>query len=288
MIDNYLLEELVTFEKFGTLAATAEELMVTQPTVTRGMQKLEDDLGVQIFDRQPNRISLTETGKLAAQEAQKALDANQQFYNSVRKFDFSHRITNIGSVAPGPIILMNNLQNLPDNVKINQTMVKPDSVEETLVNRDCSMVLTNQEFETPGIESLYIGTETLSANLDKFMDIASLNSVTFDQLKGLSFVVLNDIGIWKDIIQKEIPNAKFMYQEQRDSFSEITKYSNFPYFSTNISTIDLKRNEDDDRVQIPISDESATMDLYATYLKEEKQPLVPLIKEITTAWNKFK
>jgi len=288
LIDNYLLEELVTFEKFGTLAATAEELMVTQPTVTRGMQKLEDDLGVQIFDRQPNRISLTETGKLAAQEAQKALDANQQFYNSVRKFDFSHRITNIGSVAPGPIILMNNLQNLPDNVKINQTMVKPDSVEETLVNRDCSMVLTNQEFETPRIESLYIGTETLSANLDKFMDIASLNSVTFDQLKGLSFVVLNDIGIWKDIIQKEIPNAKFMYQEQRDSFSEITKYSNFPYFSTNISTIDLKRNEDDDRVQIPISDESATMDLYATYLKEEKQPLVPLIKEITTAWNKFK
>lgn len=288
MIDNYLLEELVTFAKHGTLAATAEELMVTQPTVTRGMQKLEDDLGVKIFDRQPNRIALTDTGKLAAQEAQKALDANQQFYDSVRKFDFSHRITNIGSVAPGPIILMNNLNNLPDNVKINQTMVKPDNVEETLVNRDCSMVLTNQEFETPGIESLYIGTEKLAANLDKFMAIASLSSVTFDQLKGLSFVVLNDIGIWKDIIQKEIPNAKFMYQEQRDSFSEITKYSNFPYFSTNISTIDLKQDEDDDRVQIPISDESATMDLYATYLKEEKQPLLPLIKEITTAWNKFK
>jgi len=288
LIDNYLLEELVTFAKHGTLAATAEELMVTQPTVTRGMQKLEDDLGVKIFDRQPNRIALTETGKLAAQEAQRALDANQQFYDSVRKFEFSHRITNIGSVAPGPIILMNSLKDLSDNVKISQTMVKPDLVEKTLVNRDCSMVLTNQKFETPGIESLYIGTEKLAANLDKFMAIASLSSVTFDQLRGLSFVVLNDIGIWKDIIQKEIPNAKFMYQEQRDSFSEITKYSNFPYFSTNISKIDLKQNEDDDRVQIPISDESATMDLYATYLKEEKQPLLPLIKKITTAWNKFK
>jgi len=288
LIDNYLLEELVTFAKYGTLAATAEELMVTQPTVTRGMQKLEDDLGVKIFDRQPNRIALTETGKLAAQEAQRALDANQQFYDSVRKFEFSHRITNIGSVAPGPIILMNSLKDLSDNVKISQTMVKPDLVEKTLVNRDCSMVLTNQKFETPGIESLYIGTEKLAANLDKFMAIASLSSVTFDQLRGLSFVVLNDIGIWKDIIQKEIPNAKFMYQEQRDSFSEITKYSNFPYFSTNISKIDLKQNEDDDRVQIPISDESATMDLYATYLKEEKQPLLPLIKKITTAWNKFK
>ena len=63
MIDNYLLEELVTFASEKTLAKTAEKLNVTQPTVTRGMQKLEDELGIQLFDRQPNRIVLTDTGK---------------------------------------------------------------------------------------------------------------------------------------------------------------------------------------------------------------------------------
>ena len=41
MIDNYLLEYLVTFTKVQTLAKTAAELNVTQPTVTRGMQRLE-------------------------------------------------------------------------------------------------------------------------------------------------------------------------------------------------------------------------------------------------------
>ena len=46
MIDNYLLEELVTFAKYKTLAKTAAELNVTQPTVTRGMQKLEDELEI--------------------------------------------------------------------------------------------------------------------------------------------------------------------------------------------------------------------------------------------------
>ena len=46
MIDNYLLEELVTFASEKTLAKTAEKLNVTQPTVTRGMQKLEDELGI--------------------------------------------------------------------------------------------------------------------------------------------------------------------------------------------------------------------------------------------------
>ncbi|MFT8437876.1 MAG: LysR family transcriptional regulator [Oenococcus sp.] len=66
MVDNYLWQELAAFAKYGTFARTAEKLHITQPTVTRGMQKLENDLGVQLFARQPNRISLTKTGELAA------------------------------------------------------------------------------------------------------------------------------------------------------------------------------------------------------------------------------
>lgn len=58
VIDNYLLEQLITFAEFGTLAATAEHLLITQPSVTRGMQKLEAELGVTLFDRKPNKISL--------------------------------------------------------------------------------------------------------------------------------------------------------------------------------------------------------------------------------------
>ena len=59
MTDNYLLEYLVTFTKAQTLAKTAAALNVTQPTVTRGMQRLEEEFGVKLFDRQPNRITLT-------------------------------------------------------------------------------------------------------------------------------------------------------------------------------------------------------------------------------------
>lgn len=64
MTDNYLLEYLVTFTKAQTLAKTAAALNVTQPTVTRGMQRLEEEFGGKLLDRQPNRITLTPTGKL--------------------------------------------------------------------------------------------------------------------------------------------------------------------------------------------------------------------------------
>ena len=57
MIDNYLLEELVAFKKYGTLAAAADQLGLSQPALTRGMKKLETELEVQLFNRGANRIT---------------------------------------------------------------------------------------------------------------------------------------------------------------------------------------------------------------------------------------
>lgn len=51
MIDLELLRELTAFKKYGTLSATAKHLMITQPSVTRGMQKLEEEMGVELFKR---------------------------------------------------------------------------------------------------------------------------------------------------------------------------------------------------------------------------------------------
>lgn len=58
MIDPRLLEELVAFAESGTLSGAAEKLHLTQPTVTRGMQKLESELGVALFNRSGNTKSL--------------------------------------------------------------------------------------------------------------------------------------------------------------------------------------------------------------------------------------
>lgn len=285
MIDNYLLEELVTFAKYKTLVQTAQHLMVTQPTVTRGMQKLEDELNVQIFDRQPNRISLTKTGELAAIEAQKVLDQNQHFIETVQKYEFSHQITRIGSIAPGPIIVLNSLD-LADNTKIASNFIATEQVETELLDDNYSLIITNQEIQTEQLESRFLGTEKLSVNLDKFTYLANQPTVTFAELHGLSFIVLNEIGIWKDVIQQNIPDAKFLYQDQVDAFTEITNYSSFPYFSTNVGILDPghHNNENDDRVRIPITDPEASIEFYATYKKDKKGQVDPVIKQIIQQW----
>ena len=61
------------------------------------------------------------------------------------------------------------------------------------------------------------------------------------------------------------------YQEEWAALTEITKYSSFPYFSTNITTANPRqRTSKDDRVRLPITDEAATMTFYANYRKNKK------------------
>ncbi|MDV7694822.1 LysR family transcriptional regulator [Pediococcus parvulus] len=289
MIDPYLLEELATFANTGTLAKTAEQLNVTQPTVTRGMQKLEENLGVKLFDRQPNHIKLTKTGQLAAQEAVTLIQANKQMIDKVRNFDQNQREIRIGSVIPGPLIFLKNLLS-PEtkNRQISSDLIPADQVVTLLINNAYTGIISNQELTSPNIDSQYLGTEKLAVNLDKFMYHANQSTVSFSELENLSFIVLSDIGPWRDIIQNEIPGAKFLYQDQREAFSEITKYSDFPYFSSSLSKSDPsfteQFKEDDNRVRIPLGDKDAQMKVYFNYLKGQKRRVSPIIKRIKRDW----
>ena len=290
MIDNYLLEELVAFKKYGTLAATAQHLLVTQPTVTRGMQKLEDELGVQIFDRQPNRITLTKTGELAAQKAQEVIATNLNFVETIQKYDYNHKNIRVGAVAPGPLILLHHLIKLnavDEKIDIDDNLLDPHHVSNNLLDHNYSFILTNQEIMTDKVESFFIGTERLSVNLNQFTLLANKKAVSFEDLKGLSFIVLSDIGVWKQVAEGKIPGAKFLYQEQREAFAEITKYSDFPYFTTNISKIDDTGFTDHDQVNVPIKDDDAKMDFYAAYLKSSKKLIAPTLKKMSQAWQEF-
>lgn len=62
MIELYELRQFVTFAETGTLSQAAEILHLSQPALSRNMKKLEDDLGITLFERKKNRIELNKNG----------------------------------------------------------------------------------------------------------------------------------------------------------------------------------------------------------------------------------
>ena len=102
MIDIYMMEQLKTFAECGTLSAAAEILNTSQPSLTRSMKRMEDELGVTLFTRSKNHLGLTETGKMAAVYAAQLLSVSQEFETRVRAYDRSLHTLTIGFCAPIP------------------------------------------------------------------------------------------------------------------------------------------------------------------------------------------
>lgn len=108
MIDINLWRELAVFEKCGTLSKAAEELFVSQPALSRSMNKLEEELGVIIFTRSKNKLQLNENGKLSAQYAREIIRYEENAINAIKAFDTDivseactiHAINECGSTSP--------------------------------------------------------------------------------------------------------------------------------------------------------------------------------------------
>lgn len=290
MVDNYLLEYLVAFAETGTIAGVAEELNVTQPTVSRGLSKLEQLLDVQLFDRQPQKITLTAAGEFAAQRAAVLLNQHRDFASAVQHFVVKNRYLRIGGTIPGPLLLLQSESN-NDQLVFDHEALPTDSWQAALVNRQYGLIFTSQEVQTPEIESRFIGQEKLAIKITKFNPLFHHQTVTFDELNGHEFVVAANIGEWKPIIEHHLPHTQFLYQSQPAALRELIRYSNFPIFKTNLTHY-LEQQEvdpvDKRRKYIPITDTAASLDIYAAYLKVDRQTVKKVVDQATSLFNRAK
>ena len=63
-MDQKDIEMIIYLNEYGNMVDTAERLYCTQSAVSLRLKKLEDELGVNIFDRIGKRLYLSEKGKL--------------------------------------------------------------------------------------------------------------------------------------------------------------------------------------------------------------------------------
>ena len=65
MLNLLELAQFVAFAECGTLSKAAEQLHISQPTLTRTMRHVEDAFGVPLFHRSKNHLALNQTGEIA-------------------------------------------------------------------------------------------------------------------------------------------------------------------------------------------------------------------------------
>jgi len=102
------LETLDAIDQQGSFAKAAEVLHRVPSAVTYTVQKLESDLGVQLFDRSGKRAKLTEAGQALVERGRELLRRAESLENTVRRVShgWETRLTlAIDEIVPMELIL---------------------------------------------------------------------------------------------------------------------------------------------------------------------------------------
>ncbi|MDO5541505.1 MAG: LysR family transcriptional regulator [Eubacteriales bacterium] len=278
MIELYLLEHLQAFSKYGTLSAAAEHLHIAQPSLSRSMQKLEGILNVTLFERQKNRITLNETGKLAAEYAKRILDQEAEMERHILTFDRSRHTLTIGSCAPGPLMeLLPKTTGLFPNMTVSSAINTEDNLMSGLKSCDYSLIILPKAPDDKDLYCIKHCTEHLYLSITPFHPAASYQEVTFADMDGQNFIMYAHVGFWESIVHEKMPHSKFFKQDNLDAVGELTHFSDLPSFSSSI-TLKTMASRHDNRIHIPFSDAESCATYYLICKKQDQTKWNPLFK----------
>lgn len=266
MIELTQLEYLCAFVEYGTLTKAAEMLHMSQPALTRSMQKLEDELGVTLFDRQKNRISLTETGKVAADYARSVLNSAENMVTQVRTFDLSQKTINLGICAPMPMqVVPTRMSRLYPHMRIASKMEgDTDLLEQKLMDGTYDMIVLPYKPEGSNLVIKQLMDEQLYFLLPKKDPLAVASGLHLQDMDGRAILLYTDIGFWRKFVDEKMPNTTFILQSNRDSFRQIVDSSDLPSF---YSSTYLGATYPDGKVPIRILDPEMKATYYAVCKK---------------------
>lgn len=264
MIEYDILEQFVTFYKTGTLRETAEKLHISQPTLTRNMQKLESGFGVSLFHRTRNSIALNETGLLAAEDAEVLLKQTENMLQRAREFDRKNRTIALGACTPVYVPeLIHRITALCPTAAISSEIKEIPQLLEGVKNGTYHFVLLPFCPEDDSLSCRKWGEEHLSFLLPKRHRYARRKSLSVSEMNGENMLLFQDIGFWHDLVVEKMPDSHFLVQTERYSFKELIENSTMPVFTTDYSYDAAAVSfSTPDRVSVPITDPEFNVSYY--------------------------
>lgn len=259
--DTYKLEQLAAFAKYGTLSKAAESMQISQPALSRSMQRLEEDLGVTLFERSKNKLTLNENGLLAAEYAARILALGNEMAERVRALDRSGHTISFGADAPGPILHYASelAQRFPDYAITHEQKERPALLADLKAGKYLFVVLS-QPVREKGLYCRKCLTEHLMLSVLPAHPAAAYESISLADMDGASFLMFAQVGFWDEVVRRAMPNARFILQHDFADFGEIVNTSSLPSFATDL-TLQM-RSDGSNRVFVPFSDPEAAAAFY--------------------------
>lgn len=279
MIELYQLRQFAAFADAKTLSGAAEILHLSQPALSRNMKKLEDDLGITLFERKKNKLELNENGRYVLDLAEKLLRDADSLSAKARDFERRNRTITLGVCAPAPIWRLAPLiANYFPHMSLQTETDRDTRLLTGLTDNTYQLIATHVKPD----EKQYFWKECMKENLmfalPKGHKYARRKSLSFSEMNGENMLLMPDIGFWDFVRTDKMPDSRFLTQSDRFNFNELIQASSLPAFTSDLAE---KYTEiPSGRVNIPISDKESAVTYYLVCKSETKPVFLSLFSAL--------
>lgn len=233
MLDLSELYQFVTYAEYGTLSAAAEILHISQPTLTRTMHHVEESFAVPLFHRGKNRIELTDTGKVAVEQARSLLAETEKAIQAVQTFERNQHMITIHSCAPAPLwsLLPELSRRFPENI-ISSKLTNMDEIIQNVISGNADIGILPQSYSHKDLLCVPYVEEQLYVCIPEEHILAEQSNLSLSQLNGFNCLLRDEIGFWTDLVKEKMPASRFLVQTDEFEFEELVRTSTLLCFSS--------------------------------------------------------
>lgn len=249
------LQYVLAVAEHQNFTKAAAKVFVTQPTLSMQIQKLEEELDIQIFDRTKKPIQLTETGKKIVNQARNIVNESDRIQDIVDQqkgfIGGEFRLGVIPTVMPTllPMFLTNFIRKYP-KVKLKIEELNTEAIIEKLKEGHLDAAIAATPLEMPGIREQVLYYEPFVAYIPAGHRLAKQDKLEAEDLDVDDMLLLEDGHCFKDGILNLCKASRNYdgdnFQLESGSFETLIKLSNeglgmtlLPY----LHTLDIKETE---------------------------------------------
>jgi len=183
--------------KHESLRQAARELKISQPSLSAQLQKLEDALGVELFERSRGGVTLTPLGRDLLKQAQQAVNAAEVIIDAANfatkgpsgtfRLGASHTL--------GPYALpwiLPEVHRKYRGVKLFVREEVPDKLAEGLYGGRYDLIFTTLPLKEEGITVMPLFREPLYLVMSAEHPLAKNRTIRGDQLAGMAILTLEE------------------------------------------------------------------------------------------------
>lgn len=249
------LQYVLAVAEHKNFTLAAEKCFVTQPTLSMQIQKVEEELNIQIFDRSKKPIQLTEIGQKIVNQAKNIVNEADRMQDIVEQqkgfIGGEFRLGIIPTIMPTllPMFLNNFIKKYP-KVKLIIEELNTDEIILKLKNGHLDAAIAATPLMEEKIKEVVLYFEPFMAYIPQSHKYYSKNEIEVSDLDVDEILLLQDGHCFRDGILnlcKNVSKSDFShFQLESGSFETLIKLADeglgitlLPY----LHTLDLKESD---------------------------------------------